>query len=136
MSWFRSDTSPSDELGRDMALAQALEILDPASQDPNYWLRFRGWVMTEATRELSRRRLLAELTVGDVLTSWARAVVPTAVLAAGLAAMILGRPDVVSEPYPISVEELLISEISSETSPLPRSTRDAAGVVAFASEVY
>ena len=136
MKWFKHDTSPSDELGRDLSLAQALETLDPVSQDPNYWLWFHSWVMTDAARELSRRRLLAELTVGDVLTSWARTVVPTALLVAGLAAIILGRSDVVSEPYPISVEELLISDIAIETSLLLRSTNDADGVVAFASEVY
>lgn len=56
------DTGLSDEFGRDVALAQVLEVLDPASQDPNYWLLFRDWVMAEASRGLSRRRLLAELT--------------------------------------------------------------------------
>ena len=68
-----------------MFAAAALAVLDPASHDPNYWFRFRSWVMSGAARELSRRRLVARLTVGDVLESWARALVPTAALVAALA---------------------------------------------------
>jgi hypothetical protein len=132
---FRHDPE-SDGLGIDMALAEALEVLDPASRDPNYWFRFRGWVMTGASRELARRRLMVDLTVGDVLTSWARTVVPTAVLAAALAGMILMRGGVSAEAHPIGVEELLVSEIPSETVPVLLSPETATGVVAFASEIY
>jgi hypothetical protein len=135
-NWFRRDPGPSDEVGRDIALAEALEVLDPASQDPNYWFRFRGWVMTGAARELARRRLIAEITVGDVLTSWARAVVPTAVLAAALAAIVLMRAGTVPTQHPIGVEELLMSEIPSEIVPVLLSPDETAGVVAFASEIF
>ena len=69
---FRPD---SDDLGRDMILAESLEALDPARRDPNYWMRFRGAVLSAAGRELARRRLIQELTVEDVLTSWARTIV-------------------------------------------------------------
>jgi len=128
--------SDSDGPGRDMALAEALGTLDPASRDPNYWFRFRGWVMTGASRELARRRLMAELTVGDVLTSWARAVVPAAVLAAALAGVFLMRGGVAPEEHPIGVEELLVLDIPSETVPVLLSPDAATGVVAFASEIF
>jgi hypothetical protein len=125
----------ADDMGRDMALAEALGALDPSSRDPNYWLRFRGWVVTGASRELARRRLMAELTVGDVLTSWARMVVPTAVLAAAMAGMMLMRGGGVTE-HPIGVEELLVSDIPRETVPVLLSPDAATGVVAFASEIF
>ena len=85
--WMGNDRAGPDGLGIDRELAQALRSLDPATQDPNYWFRFRGWVMTRAAPELARRRVMARLTMGDVMSSWARAVVPTAVLAAARAAM-------------------------------------------------
>lgn len=100
----------TDELGRDLVIAEALEELDPASRDPNYWFRFRGWVMADAARELARRRLMAELTVGDVLTSWGRAVVPTALLAAALAGIALLRAGEVPVGEPLGVEVLMVEE--------------------------
>ena len=47
----------SDELGRDMELASALSNIDPASVDPNYWLRFQSRVLARSGAELARRRL-------------------------------------------------------------------------------
>ena len=135
-NWLRRDSDSIDEIGRDMLLAEALDVLDPAHRDPNYWLRFRGWVLTGAARELARRRLIAELTVGDVLASWARAVVPTAVLAAVMAGMMLMRGEAVPAQRPIGVEELLVSEIPSETVPVLLLQDEAAGIVAFASEIF
>jgi hypothetical protein len=125
----------TDELGRDMELAEALAVLDPARGDPNYWLRFCSWVMGGAARELSRRRLMAQLTVGDVMQSWARTVVPTAVAAALLAGLLLIRSSALSAPLPIGVEELLVSEIQGETIPMMLEAEDA-GAVAFASEIF
>jgi len=88
---FQKEPGAVDELGRDMVLAEQLAALDPASEDPNYWLRFRGRVMTDAARALSQRRLIAELTVADVVASWGRAIIPTAALAAALAGIMLAR---------------------------------------------
>ena len=88
MSGRMNSTDGTDELGRDMELAEALTVIDPASQDPNYWLRFRTWVMSNAARELARRRLIVQLTVGDVMEAWARALVPAAMLAAMLAGLL------------------------------------------------
>jgi len=135
-NWLRRDSDSIDEVGRDMLLAEALDVLDPAHEDANYWFRFRGWVMSEAARELARRRLIVELTVGDVLTSWARTVVPTALLAAAMAGLMLMRTGDVSTQHPIGVEELLVSEISSETVPVLLSRDEPAFVVAFASEIF
>ena len=125
----------ADELGSDEALAQALRLLDPAQIDPNYWLRFRSWVLSNAVAELARRRLMHELTVADVMSSWARAVVPTAALAAALAGLLLVRGADVPSPLPVGVEELLVSEVEGETIPAALAP-ETNGAVAFASEIF
>ena len=132
--WMKNDGFGSDGWGVDVRLSRALESLDPATEDPNYWFRFRGWVMTGAARELARRRFVAQLTVGDVMNSWARMVVPTAVLAAAVAGLLLVRAEATTNPLPMGLEELLVSEIPDETVPL-LPLEGTAGVVAFA-EIY
>lgn len=129
------DMIETDELGRDMELAEVLSVLDPARGDPNYWLRLRAWVMGAAARELSRRRLMAQLTVGDVMHSWARTVVPTAVATALLAGLLVFRGSALSAPLPIGVEELLVSEIQGETIPMMLEAEESRAVV-FASEIF
>lgn len=118
------------DLERDPELMAALATLDPASHDPNYWLRFRWWVMSSAAAELSRRRLAVRLTVGDVVESWARALVPTAALVAALAGMLLLRSEPASEWPPIAVEELLLTEVDG--GPVPY---EVAGLT-FAAEIF
>jgi len=120
----------AEDLGRDPELMVALATLDPASWDPHYWSRFRRWVMSGAAAELSRRRIAASLTVGDVVESWARALVPTAALVAALAGFLLLRGESPSDWPPIAVEEILISEVEGE--PLPF---DVAGLT-FAAEIF
>jgi hypothetical protein len=129
------DRVETDELGRDLELAEALSVIDPARVDPNYWLRFRSWVMGAAARELARRRLMAQLTVGDVVQSWARTVVPTAVAAALIAGLLLIKGSTLGAPLPIGVEELLVSEIEGETIPMMLEAEEAEAV-AFASEGF
>jgi hypothetical protein len=111
------DIDGGEEIGRDPELTDALGVFDPASRDPNYWLRFRSWVMGGAAGELARRRMVASLTIGDVMQSWARALVPTAALAAALAGLLLIRSDRPVAELPIGVEELLVSEIEGNTIP-------------------
>lgn len=128
-----NDLVDTDALGRDRELAEALFQIDPASGDPKYWLRFRTWVMNGATLELARRRMMAQMTVGDVVHSWARTLVPTALLAAAVAGIMLWR--VGSEP-PMTVEELLVSEIQGETIPVMASPARSFEAVTFASEAF
>jgi hypothetical protein len=84
-----------------------LESLDPGSRDPGFWLRFHNRVMNQARSELSRRRMMAELSVVDVVFAWRRALVPMALLAAALAGILL----VSHEPQPpvqlVALEEVL-----------------------------
>lgn len=110
-------TRLEDGFGQDPEVAEWLRTLDPGSEDPNYWLRFRSWVMESAGPELSRRRLLADVTVGDVLQSWSRTLVPTALLAAAVAGLALLRGPVAPEINPLGVEELLVSELGDDPIP-------------------
>jgi hypothetical protein len=107
----------TEDLDRDPELAAALAVLDPVSRDPNYWFRFRSWVMSGAAGELARRRLVERLTIGDVLESWARALMPTAALVAVLAGLLLLRDEPTGDLQPIGVEELLVSEVEGGTIP-------------------
>ena len=126
------DVPEGQDIARDVELGEVLFLIDPASRDQNYWLRFRNVVVSGAARELARRRMVARLTVGDVVTSWARALVPTALLAAVLAGIMLWR----NAPMPISVEELLVSEIQGETIPMMLSPTREAEAVMFATEAF
>ena len=123
-----------DPLGADPVLTGILEALDPSVLDPNYWLRFRDWVVRRAGAELARRRLVASLTVGDVLTHWARAVVPTAVLAAAVAGVVLLRGGSSSAQPVVDVEEGLVSGVEGESIPATLSSQE--GALAFASETF
>lgn len=131
------DNQGADELGRDIELASALQFVDPATDDPNYWLRFRAWVMESAASELARRRLMADLTMGDVVTSWARAVVPTALAAAVVAGLVLLRgTGITVTPVPVGVEELLVVDLEEEAIPSALAADEATAFVAFAAERF
>ena len=138
MDRLKQDVAATDELGQDMLLAEVLQTLDPGSDDPTYWLRFRSWVMTEAASELTRRRLVVKLTVEDVLVSWSRAVLPIAVAAAVAAIAFIRSSQVETTPVAaaVGVEELLVVEVAPETQPVFLSPGAAAGVVAFASDIF
>ena len=123
----------SEDLALDPVLSDALGVLDPATGDPNYWFRFRGWVVSGAAAELSRRRRMVEITVVDVLSSWARPLLPTAALAAALAGIVLVRSGETPVDQLVAVEELLVSEMSVERARILLSPEDAPGVVMFAS---
>lgn len=107
------DTGRPDELGRDMALAERLEALDPAFDDPGYWVRFRASVMGDAARALAQRRLIADLTVADVLTSWGRAVVPAALAAAMAGIMLIRAGSVDVTPVTAELEPVPVAEIET-----------------------
>lgn len=134
MEWYQDRSSRPDE--GDEVVAEALRHLDPASVDPNYWMRFRSWVVESASTELARRRLMADLTVGDVLSSWARPLMPAALAAAAVAGMMLARVPTPPSPAPLAIEELLVSELDDEPIPAALGTDEAGPAVAFAAERF
>lgn len=129
---------PTDEEGPDPQVASLLRSVDPAGVDANYWLRFQSWVLKSAAPELARRRLMANVTMADVLVGWARAVVPTAVAAALIAGMLLLRPLGTGDEIATaaSVEELLVAGMEDQTIPATLVDEDDATALAFAAERF
>lgn len=134
--WSKGPDESSDELGRDMVVADALGSLDPARYEPNYWFRFHGRVMARAASELARRRMLADLTIGDVMASWWRTLVPTAVLAAAVAVLMLARAGSGSLHQAVGVEEFLLTDIPAETVPAMLANDAQVSAAIFASEIF
>jgi hypothetical protein len=130
------DFDSNDDLGPDVELAEAFAHFNPEHQSPNYWIHFRRWILENAATELARRRLIHELTVGEVITSWARTVVPVALLAAVLAGLLLSRNQLAVPVRPIGIEELLVSGVEGQTIPAALAPSETSGAVAFASEVF
>jgi len=115
MIWFNGSSILPDDPGRDEFVEGALRSVDPASHDANYWFRFHGRVMAGAANELAHRRMMADVTVADVLLSWARAVVPTAAVAAAVAAFVLLRSGAPPSDPLVGMEELLVVDLPVET---------------------
>jgi hypothetical protein len=133
--WGTRKDSDGDE-ARDPQVASALAPVDPAHADPSYWIRFQSRVMQSAAPELARRRLMADLGVADVVTGWARALVPTAMLAAAIAMLILMRnAPTVDLADSMTVEDILTAGIETQTIPEVLAQVEASAT-AFAAERF
>lgn len=130
---FNRQTGSTDEPVRDMELAETLGSLDPANVEPNYWFRFHGRVMAGAGTELARRRMMAGLTVGEVLASWSRTLVPTAMLAAAVATLILIRTGSGALESPTTADGLLASD---EVVPVLQPPEAHTAFASFAAEIF
>jgi hypothetical protein len=124
----------------DSRLQALLSGLDPATREPRYWDRFHTAVLARASGELARRRALRDLSVSEQVSSWARAVVPTALLAAAAAGLMLLQPSAIGPvdgEVVLSVEEALSDGIDGE--PIPALLSDDAlpgEAVAMVSEIF
>jgi hypothetical protein len=94
-----------------------LQALDPESHDEGYWERFKHRVMTGVGPELARRRARRRATISDVVLGWRNALVPTALLAAAVAGLLLLKEPSFAEPAPLALEELLVSGMEDEAMP-------------------
>lgn len=101
---------------RDEKRITLLRALDPAHDRPGYWERFRAEIMERAAFELARRRELARESVELVLSGWSRSLVPVAVAAAVIAAIMLGT-ETTQDPgpgTPLVLEEVLATDLGDE----------------------
>ena len=89
-----------------------LESLDPGSRDAGFWLRFHGRVMDSAQAELARRRMMAELSVVEVVFAWRKALVPMALLAAALAGILMAGPEPEESIRMVALEEFLTEDLN------------------------
>jgi hypothetical protein len=113
----RLEEAITDQPEVDMEIYTALRVLDPGERAAGYWNAFHARVTSAAGAELVRRRAAASMTVGDVLVGWARTLVPTAMLAAALAGVVLMRGETTEAPAPLGIEEMLTSELKGLTIP-------------------
>ncbi len=93
-----------------------LRALDPAHERPGYWERFRAEIMERAAFELARRRDLARESVELVLSGWSRSLIPVALAAAVIAAIMVSG-EVARDTGPdaaLVLEDVLASEFSDE----------------------
>ncbi len=103
----RDGTHATELVEQDEVVSDALQQFDPATEDPAYWFRFHRRVMASVPGELARRRMLADLTVGEIMAGWARTIVPTALMVAATAALLLFPNPEAPGPLPLGVEQLL-----------------------------
>ena len=92
-----------------------LEVLEPGDSDPTYWDRFQLRVIEAARSTLSHRRR-ASVTLGGIVVSWGRLILPLAA-AAGLSALLVSGGTDPSSQGIAGVEEVL--EPPDGEEPLP-----------------
>ena len=111
----------------------SLEVVDPGYGLPGYWERFHATVMECAAFELARRRKLARESVAAVLSGWSRSLIPVAVAAAAVAAILVGgevRHAADASP-PLALEDVLANEVGDGALQAVMSGQAPASPVAF-----
>jgi hypothetical protein len=95
-----------------------LELLDPGSEDPGFWIRFHGRVVAQARDELARRRMAVEWSIAEVVFQWRKTLVPVTLLAATLAGIfVLGKEEPLPLFSPIALEEALMEDWAGDPIP-------------------
>lgn len=116
-----------------------LRALDPERIEPGYWARLQRRILEAAGPELARRRSLRDVTLDEVMFSWARTVVPTALLAAAVAGLVLlqdARPEPTGS-VSADVEEALLEGLEdSGFSAVASGRGDDPNAVMFAVESF
>lgn len=116
-----------------------LRALDPERFEPGYWARLHRRIVQAAAPELARRRALRDVTLDEVMFSWARTVVPTALLAAAVAGLILLQDARPEPPASVSadVEEALLEGLEdSGFSAVASGRADDPNALMFAVESF
>lgn len=98
----------ADETKPDEQVGGWLSELDPGRDSATYWMRFHRDTVAAAAFELARRRRSAERTVTGVVSSWSRAVVSAALVAAAAAGILLAQPGAEVGERSLGVEEVLL----------------------------
>lgn len=126
----------TDQPEIDMEIYTALRVLDPGEREAGYWNAFHARVTSAAGAELVRRRAAASMTIGDVVVGWARTLVPTAMLAAALAGVVLMQGEATEAPALVGIEEMLTSELTGLTIPQISSPDAPGNPVLLVAEIF
>lgn len=122
---------------RDRELEELLSVFDPASTRAGYWQGFHRKVVEAGRFELARRRRLADQTVAETVTSWARTVVPSAFVAAAAAAVILFVvPTPPQNGAEVGIEELLSAGLEGEPVPAELDEESPSGLTFASAEIF
>ena len=128
-----------DGVDRDLQVTEALRSFDPGASESGYWFRFHQTVMSAARGELARRRMTAGVSVSELVVSWSRTVVPSAVLAAAVAAFVLlrtGAPLPTDQADgPLALEDVLLAEVGAAWA-VPDLAPEPVVAIIFSSENY
>jgi hypothetical protein len=108
VSLFPTPGGESGDEAPDEQVSAWLSELDPGRDSATYWMRFHRDTVAAASFELARRRRDAQTTVTDVVSSWSRAVVSAALVAAAAAGIFLVQPGTDVVQGPVGVEEVLL----------------------------
>ena len=87
----RHDASRGENRVKEPDAKVRLDVLDPAADDPGYWLRFQRTIVHRAGPTMADRRRRSHVTLGSVLFTWGRMILPVAAVGAGVAAVLLAR---------------------------------------------
>ena len=95
-----------------------LGSLDPASEDPGFWIRVHGRVMASAKEELYRRQVTGHWTIAEVVFQWRKTLVPVTLLAATLAGIfVVAHEEPMAPLQTIALEEALVEGLVGEPIP-------------------
>ena len=94
-----------------------LDELDPGLDDPGYWMRTHARIMQAVQPRL--QFMARQETMGDVLLSWGRLVVPFAGAAAAVAALAVFRPVAVDDLTAVAGLEEWLQQPTGAEEPLP-----------------
>lgn len=108
LSLFPAPGGESADEAPDEQVSAWLSELDPGRDSATYWMRFHRDTVVAASLELARRRRDAQRTVTDVVSSWSRAVVSAALVAAAAAGIFLAQPGSDADTGAVGVEEVLL----------------------------
>jgi len=94
-----------------------LDELDPGLEDPGYWTRTHARIMQAVQPRLEF--MARQETMGDVLLSWGRLVVPVAAVAAAIAALVVFQPVIVDDLTAVAGLEEWLQQPPGDEEPLP-----------------
>jgi len=129
----RSESTRDDRNGDPAnGLRPLLVVMDPEYDRPGYWGRLRTRVMERAAFELARRRRIARESVAAVLSGWSRSLIPVAVAAAAITALLVGgEVRQAADIPPLALEDVLANEVEDGALQAVMRGRDPANPVVF-----
>jgi hypothetical protein len=123
----------------DPIVTRWMAAIDPARDQPEYWTEFHDQVMNRCQGLLELRRAAARPSISATLNSWRSTLVPAALAAAALAALLLWQPRAGGEGSArlVELDEWLMDGVEVEAdAAFFGSLEPSAGLVVFAAESF